>query len=98
MITIGKGLGPEFDEPPRQMIGIVGTVRETGSSAADAGVMYIPQSQVPDGITTLCASVIPLTWVVRRPVTRRRCAPRSNTSSGPWTADAGLARCAPWSR
>jgi ABC-type antimicrobial peptide transport system permease subunit len=27
--------------------------------------MYIPQSQVPEGITTLAASVIPLSWAIR---------------------------------
>ena len=58
VITIGKGLGPQFDDPPRQIIGIVGTVRENGLKKADTGVMYIPQSQVPEGLTTLANSVI----------------------------------------
>jgi len=65
VITIGKGLGPQFDDPPRQIVGIVGTVRENGLSRADTGVMYIPQSQVPAGLTTLANSVIPLSWAVR---------------------------------
>src|SRR5437879_4016785 len=29
-ITIGKGVGPEFEEPPREIIGIVGDVRNQG--------------------------------------------------------------------
>ena len=29
-ITIGHGLGPEFEEPPRQIIGIVGDTRDAG--------------------------------------------------------------------
>jgi len=65
VITIGKGLGPQFEDPPRQIVGIVGTVRENGLKNVDAGVMYIPQSQVPAGITTLANSVIPLSWAVR---------------------------------
>jgi len=65
VMVIGKGLGPEFDDPPRQIVGIVGTVRETGLQDADPGVMYIPQSQVPQGITTLANQVIPLSWAVR---------------------------------
>jgi len=58
-------LGPQFDDPPRQVIGVVGTVRENGLQKADVDVMYIPQSQVPEGLTTLANSVIPLSWAVR---------------------------------
>ena len=65
VITIGKGLGPQFEDPPRQIVGIIGTVRENGLNRPDPGVMYIPQSQVPAGITTLANSVIPLSWAVR---------------------------------
>jgi predicted permease len=64
-IVIGKGIGPQFEEPPRQIIGVVGTVREAGLQRGEVGVMYIPQSQVPEGITTLAASVIPLSWAIR---------------------------------
>jgi putative ABC transport system permease protein len=65
VIQIGKGLGPQFDDPPRQVIGIVGNVTETGLQAGNQSVMYIPQSQVPEGITSLANSVLPLTWMVR---------------------------------
>jgi putative ABC transport system permease protein len=65
VITIGKGLGPQFNDEPRQIVGIVGDVRETGLADTDVGVMYIPQSQVPEGLTTLANSVIPLSWCIR---------------------------------
>ncbi len=65
IIVIGKGLGPQFDDPPREVIGVVGNVRENNLGEADGGVMYVPQSQVPDGITKLINSVIPLSWVIR---------------------------------
>ena len=65
VITIGKGLGPQFEDPPRQIVGIVATVRENGLKNADVGVMYIPESQVPEGLTTLANSVIPLSWAIR---------------------------------
>ena len=29
-LSIGKGLGPQFEEPTRQIVGIVGDVRENG--------------------------------------------------------------------
>jgi putative ABC transport system permease protein len=64
-ITIGKGLGPEFEEPDRQVVGIVGDVRETGLQKADLPVMYIPQSQATDGITKLANSVLPLSWIIK---------------------------------
>jgi predicted permease len=65
VIVIGKGLGPQFDDPPRQVIGVVGTVRETGLDAVDQGVMYIPQSQVIDGVTNLVNGILPLSWAVK---------------------------------
>jgi predicted permease len=65
VIVIGKGLGPQFEDPPRQVVGIVGTVRETGLDAVDEGVMYIPQGQVSEGITKLASGLIPLSWAIR---------------------------------
>jgi putative ABC transport system permease protein len=65
VITIGKGLGPQFDDPPRQVIGVVGTVRETGLGSENESVMYVPQSQSPEGITALVNSALPLSWAVR---------------------------------
>jgi predicted permease len=65
VMVIGKGLGPQFDDPPRQVVGIVGTVRETGLDAVDEGVMYIPQGQVPEGLTKLANGLIPLAWAIR---------------------------------
>ena len=65
MILIGKGLGPQFEEPPRQIVGIVGNVRENGLGNAGVGVMYVPQSQMTEGLTALANSVIPLSWCVR---------------------------------
>jgi len=42
----------------------VGDVRENGLSGQQTGVMYIPQSQVAEGLMQLANSVIPLNWVV----------------------------------
>jgi len=65
VIAIGRGLGPQFEDPPRQVVGIVGTVRETGLDAVNQGVMYIPQSQVAEGITKLASGLLPLSWAIR---------------------------------
>ena len=66
VLIIGKGLGPQFDDDPREIVGIVGDVRETGLASKDpVAVMYIPQSQVPQPLTQLANSVIPLSWCIR---------------------------------
>jgi putative ABC transport system permease protein len=65
VITIGEGLGPQFKDAPRQIIGVVGDVRETGLADKNVGVMYIPEGQVPEGLTQLANSVIPLSWCIR---------------------------------
>jgi putative ABC transport system permease protein len=64
-MSVGKGLGPEFDEPTRQIVGIVGNVRENGFSGTDLPVMYVPQGQITDGLTKLANSVLPLSWIIR---------------------------------
>ncbi|HEX6895662.1 MAG TPA: ABC transporter permease, partial [Bryobacteraceae bacterium] len=64
-LIIGKGVGPEFEEPARQIIGIVGDSRDTGLNRNPALTMYIPEAQVPDGVTALNSKLGPLIWVVR---------------------------------
>jgi putative ABC transport system permease protein len=64
-INIGKGLGPEFEESSREIVGIVGGVHENGLDNDVPGVMYVPAGQVTDGITKLANSLLPLSWLVR---------------------------------
>jgi putative ABC transport system permease protein len=65
-IVIGKGLGPQFEEPARQIIGIVGNVRETGLADKQwPGVMYVPVAQVTDGLMAFGLNVIPMSWAVK---------------------------------
>lgn len=68
VITIGHGLGPEFEEAPRQVIGIVGDVRDEGLDSDAAPIMYLPVPQVVDGITALESRVLPMSWVIRTKV------------------------------
>ena len=65
VIVIGKGLGPQFDDAPRQIVGVVATTRERGLARGEEGVMYLPQSQLPDAVTALVNGAIPLSWAVR---------------------------------
>lgn len=65
-IIIGHGVGPEFDlEPPRQIIGVVGDVRDGALNRDPRPNMYVPAAQMTDGETTLAAQIIPWAWVVR---------------------------------
>ncbi len=64
-VTIGKGLGPEFEEPARTVIGIVADVRDTGLNRDLQPIMYVPVAQVSDGLTTLQNRVLPMQWAVR---------------------------------
>jgi len=65
VVTIGQGLGPQFADAPRQVVGVVGTVKEAGVANGEVGVLYIPQSQVPQGMMDLARQIIPLFWAVR---------------------------------
>lgn len=64
-LILGKGYGPEFEEPARQIVGVVGDVRNLGLDADPPPTVYIPMAQVTDGITTLAARVSALVWIVR---------------------------------
>jgi predicted permease len=64
-MLIGKGLGGDFEEPERQVIGVVGSVTENGLSNGMVPVMYVPQSQITDGLTRLASGLLPLSWVVK---------------------------------
>jgi putative ABC transport system permease protein len=64
-ILIGHGVGPDFEEAPRQIVGISGDVRDAALSASPQPMMYVPQAQVTDGMTALNARIGPLAWIVR---------------------------------
>jgi putative ABC transport system permease protein len=64
-IVIGRGVGPEFDEPARQIIGVVGDVRDGGLNRDPRPLMIVPQAQVTDGMTALNARFGPMAWLVR---------------------------------
>jgi predicted permease len=64
-LIIGKGVGPEFEEPARQIIGIVGDSRDNGLNRNPNPMMYVPVAQVTDGVTALNSRIRPLIWVVR---------------------------------
>jgi predicted permease len=65
-LIIGKGMRHEYDqEPLRQIVGIVGNVRDTGLTRPARPAMYVPMAQEPDGVTTLNVRLLPIVWMVR---------------------------------
>ncbi len=64
-VLLGKGYGPEFEEPERQIIGIVRDVHDYGLNNKPAPMVYVPMAQVTDGMTGLVTRAARLTWIVR---------------------------------
>ena len=64
-LLLGKGYGPEFEEPERQIVGIVGDVRNFGITTVARPAVYIPIAQVTDGLTAIAARASSLVWIVR---------------------------------
>lgn len=64
-LLIGKGVGPQFEEPARQIIGVVGDIRNSGLNRDPRPLMIVPLAQVTDGMTALNAGIGPVAWLVR---------------------------------
>jgi predicted permease len=64
-IVIGHGVGPEFEEPARVIVGVVGDTHEGGLERDPGQMMIVPQAQVTDGMTALNARILPMRWAVR---------------------------------
>jgi putative ABC transport system permease protein len=67
-VTIGHGLGPEFEEPARQIVGVVGDTRDNGLDSDPVPLMFVPEAQITDGATALESRVLPMNWVIRTKV------------------------------
>jgi predicted permease len=68
LITIGKFMGPEFEEPSRQIIGVVGDVRDIALNSSPEPTMYVPISQLSDGMAAILNRRWSVTWAVRTKV------------------------------
>jgi predicted permease len=64
-LLIGPNVGPPFVEPPRQIIGVVGDMRDQGLNQNPFPTMYTPIAQMPDKMTALNSRITPLWWIVR---------------------------------
>jgi len=64
-VLLGKGYGPEFAEPAREIVGVVGDVHDSGLNRNPIPMVYVPLAQVTDGLTAMANSAASLVWVVR---------------------------------
>jgi predicted permease len=64
-ITVDKYLGPDFAAGPREIIGVATDVRDLALNKEPGPMIYLPQAQMPDGMTRIDVGILPLTWAVR---------------------------------
>jgi predicted permease len=67
-LIIGSGMGPDFAQPPREIIGIAGDARDGGLNSDPQPETFIPLAQVGDAYMALNNRFMPLSWVVRTKV------------------------------
>lgn len=67
-LIIGVAMGPNFVQPPREIIGVVGDARDAGLNNDPQPATFIPLAQVGDAYMALNNRFMPLTWLVRTKV------------------------------
>ncbi len=73
-IVIGRGVRKEMmQEPVRQILGIVGDVRDGGLGIDPRPIMYVPQAQLPDAVNAFVQEM-PMAWLIRTQPDPRRLA------------------------
>ncbi len=64
-IHIGAIMGPGFEDPVREIVGVVGDIKQTGLDQTTPGIMYLPSGQIPDLETRSNNGLLGMSWVVR---------------------------------
>ncbi len=64
-ITIGKDIGPPWADHPREIVGVVGDVRDNGVNTEPVPAVYVPMAQVSDALNETANAIQPLAWVIR---------------------------------
>jgi predicted permease len=65
-LVLGHGIGPQFqDEPVREIVGVVGSIRENRLDAPPGAEVYEPIAQLPDVANAFVAVGGPMAWMAR---------------------------------
>ncbi len=64
-IRIGASMGPGFEDPIREIVGVAGDVKQSGLDQPAPGILYLPQAQIPDTLTRMGTGLLGTSWVVR---------------------------------
>ena len=67
-LIIGSGMGPDFVQAPREIVGVVGDARDGGLNNDPFPATFVPLSQVRDSYIALNNKFMPLMWLVRTKV------------------------------
>ena len=64
-IVIGRGR-PQFrEEPARQIVGVVGDIRDRQLYYGPQPTMYVPQAQITDAMNAFLVRIQPMAWILR---------------------------------
>jgi putative ABC transport system permease protein len=65
-LLLGRTLDPAYDKDPvRQIVGIVGDVRDVALIRPPRPIMYVPAGQLPDGVKALTLPLLPVAVMIR---------------------------------
>jgi predicted permease len=64
-IRIGDATDPRFKDDVREIVGVVGDVRQEGLGAEAPSIFYLPVAQVPDKMMQEMSHLLGTSWVVR---------------------------------
>jgi hypothetical protein len=84
-----------MEQPPAEIVGVVGDVRDGALNREPNPIMYIPWAQLPDAHSANLLSITSIAWVVRAP-SPFRSPTRFRSSSARPAADSPSRGCARW--
>jgi predicted permease len=67
-VTAARGIvvdGLNLEDSTREIIGVVGDVRDNGLNNNPPPAMYVPRSQITENLNAAFAQFLPLAWIVR---------------------------------
>lgn len=64
-VKIGVGMGPQFEEPVREIVGVAGDLKQSGLDKPVPAIMYLPAGQISDAMLHVDGRTYGMSWLVR---------------------------------